>query len=141
MSRRGTVAQPPGRGGVPAPQQETRQREEHGDGQIEAAEQSTRHPAGVPGLERDMGDHDADGRAGSHALDGGQEAAGATRGRRPAGRCAISVDRRASLGSHDVSVPPPGADLTPVNGIREGRHEHRTYPVLLGSSVTEGSLG
>jgi len=58
---------------MPAPQQEPGQPEEHGDRQIEPAEQPPVDSSGVAGLERDMGDHHPDGRAGPHALDRGQE--------------------------------------------------------------------
>ena len=47
-----------GRGGVPAPQQETGQGEEHRDGQIEPVQQPADHPVGGAGLEGDVGqDH------------------------------------------------------------------------------------
>jgi hypothetical protein len=58
-----------------APQQKPRQREENRYGQVEAAEQPPGDPVGVPGLKCDMGDHHTDRRAGTHPLDGGQEAA------------------------------------------------------------------
>ncbi|COV96817.1 Uncharacterised protein [Mycobacterium tuberculosis] len=61
-----------------APQQESRHGEEHRHRQIEAAEQPPAHTARVPGLERDVSDHDADGRACAHSLDGGQKATGPT---------------------------------------------------------------
>ena len=76
VSRRRYRTQVTGGGGVATPQQETRQREEHRDGQVEPAEKPSRHPAGVPGLEGDVGDDDADGRAGAHSLHRGQEATG-----------------------------------------------------------------
>ena len=63
--------------GMTAPQQEARQREEHRHRQIETAEQPTVDPAGVPGVKRDVGDDDADRRAGAHSFDRGQEAASA----------------------------------------------------------------
>jgi hypothetical protein len=58
---------------VPAPQQESRQREEHRHREVEAAEQPAVDTAGVPGLKRHVRDDDADRGAGAHALDGGQE--------------------------------------------------------------------
>src|ERR1700761_704843 len=60
-----------------APQQEARQCEEHRHRQIEAAEQPTVDPAGVPGVKRDVGDDDADRRAGPHSFDRGEEATSA----------------------------------------------------------------
>ena len=62
-----------GRRGVAAPQQESRQREEHRDREIKTSEQPTVDPAGMPRLKRDVRDDHADGRACPHALDGGQE--------------------------------------------------------------------
>src|SRR6185312_9390281 len=61
--------------GMSAPQQEPGQGEEHRDSQVEPAEQPTGHTAGVAGLKRDVGDDDADGRAGAHSLYRGQKAA------------------------------------------------------------------
>ena len=66
-----------GRGGVPAPQQETGQGEEHRDGQIEPVQQPADHPVGGASLEGDVGQDHPHRRAGTHALDDGQEAAGA----------------------------------------------------------------
>ena len=63
--------------GVPAPQQESRQREEHRDREVEPPEQPPGAPGGVSGLEGHVGDHHADGGARTHAFDGGQETAGA----------------------------------------------------------------
>ena len=60
-----------------APQQESRQGEEHRDRQVEAAEQSAVESAGVPGVERHVGDDDADRSAGPHPFDCGQESASA----------------------------------------------------------------
>ena len=77
MTGRRDVPQAPRRRGVAAPEQESGQREENRDRQIESAEQPTVDPAGMPGLERSVGDHHSDGSAGTHALDGGQEVAGA----------------------------------------------------------------
>ena len=76
MPRRRTLPQTAGGGGVASPQQEARQREKHRNGEVEPAEQPARDPAGVAGLERDVGDDDADGRARAHPLDGGKEATG-----------------------------------------------------------------
>jgi hypothetical protein len=58
---------------VPAPEQETRQCEEHRDSEVEPAEQPARYPARMPRLKCDMGDDDADGGTGTHPLDRGQE--------------------------------------------------------------------
>ena len=63
---------PRGRGMAP-PQQKAGQGEEHGDREVEPAEQPAADPAGVAGLERDVGDHHADRGTGPHPFDGGQE--------------------------------------------------------------------
>ena len=76
MPRRRTLPQTARGGGVASPQQEARQREKHRNGEVEPAEQPARDPAGVAGLERDVGDDDADRRARAHPLDGGKEATG-----------------------------------------------------------------
>ena len=60
---------------MPAPQQKPRQREEHRDREIEATEQPTVDATRVPGLECNVGDNDADGRACPHSFHGGQKAA------------------------------------------------------------------
>ena len=84
-------AQTTGRGGMAAPQQEARQREEHRDGEVEPAEQPSHYPAGVPGLKGDVGDDDPDGRAGPHSLDRRQEASGYLRHPRALGTATTSV--------------------------------------------------
>jgi len=90
---------------VATPQKKTRQREEHCDGEVEPAEQPARDSAGVTGLERDVSDDDANGRARAHPLDRGQETTssaqagvfGAPRVRtwfRHDDQCAVLIDRR-----------------------------------------------
>ena len=97
----------PRRRGVSAPQQESRQREEHRDGEVEAPEQPAGGAAGVPGLESDVRDHHAHGRARAHALHGGQEAAD------PAHLLAIGHDHSlpcaAVLPDGSGTPEPPGA--------------------------------
>ena len=51
--------------------------EQYRDGQIEPVQQPADHPVGGAGLEGDVGQDHPHRRAGTHALDGGQEAAGA----------------------------------------------------------------
>jgi hypothetical protein len=65
---------------MPAPQQEARQREEDRDGEVEAAEYPADDSSALAGLERDVGDDDADGRTRAQAFDGGQKPARSTDG-------------------------------------------------------------
>ena len=60
-------------GGVTAPQQETRQREEHRDRHVEPAQQPAADPGVLTGLERDVGDHHTHGGTRPQTLDSGQE--------------------------------------------------------------------
>ena len=78
MPRRRPSAQSARRRGVSAPEQESGQREEDGDGQVEPAEQASSQPAVLASLEGGVGDHHPDRGTGPHPFNGGQEAAGPT---------------------------------------------------------------
>jgi hypothetical protein len=95
-----------------APQQKSRQREEHRDRQIEATEQPTVDPTGVPGLKCDVGHDDADGRACPHSFHGGQEI---TSSPHLLGVTIVSA-------GHDDSLP---ATAYPTNGHTPFAHGYR----------------
>ncbi len=115
---------PSRRGGVAAPQQEARQREEHRDSEVEPAEQPPHYPAGVPGLKGHVGDDNPDGRAGAHSLDRRQEATGSSDALGlPSGHCHSDqcAGRIRIAGKRVVKQPmlgsgtPPGAEAVVVN--------------------------
>ena len=91
MTRRRGRPHTADRGGVAAPQQKPRQREEHRDRKVEPAEESARDPAGVARLECDVGDDDTDRGACAHALKSGQEITS------PAYLCAVGHDDQCAV--------------------------------------------
>ena len=97
VTRRRSVPQTPRGRGVAAPQQEARQREEHRHRQVEAGEQPAVPAAAVGRLERHVSEYDSHGGTGPHALDSGQETAGAAH--------LSTVRGVVSLVAHDPSVP------------------------------------
>src|ERR1700737_4482784 len=122
MTGSGGGAQPARRRSMSAPQQKPRQCEEHRDRKIEATEQPTVDPTRVPGREREVGDDDADARAGPHPFHGGQEAAGSTH------LLAVSHAPLSPASGWGYPQPRSGEGAWPSSSLRSASSPARSHP-------------